>query len=204
MSQRSDPLVPILGSAVALVVIGAVGLVIYPRVSRWFGPERASVAGVRPDPSARVPVWVCRSQKGVALLLEPEFGDRSLDQSVTGGPYSYLRLSVYNFGQDEPFVLDLGTAMEAPDGKPGLFAVATRLKPDLPAYRRTVLRGLGAVARLEVGKGHQGQALMLTAPNPSGRGSFALGPLMFERRELARQALAEWQRKPDLREFMDF
>ena len=43
MRERSDPLVPILGSAVFVVVILAIGL-FYPRVAKWFGPDQPSRA----------------------------------------------------------------------------------------------------------------------------------------------------------------
>ena len=59
---------PILGSAVALVVVGAIALVFYPRVARWFGPKESSVGVSVASPTATVPIWVCRSVDGVALL----------------------------------------------------------------------------------------------------------------------------------------
>jgi len=204
MSQRSDPLVTVLGSAVALVVLGAVGLVFYPRISRWFGPERTSVSGIRPQPGARVPVWVCRSVSGVALLLEASQNGAGLDEAVTGGPFSYLRLSVYNFGRGSPFPLDLSGKFVAPDGGPVPGAVAARLRPDLSAERLTILRGIGAVDRLLVPEGHLGVALLAIDGDLAKRRSFAFGDLMFERRELKRQALAEWRRHPDLKQFLDF
>ena len=204
MSQRSDPLVPILGAAVALVVLGAVGLVFYPRISRWFGPEKTSVSGARPLPNGRVAVWVCRSVPGVALLLEAGQNGAGLDQAVLGGPFSYLRLSVYNFGRTEPFLLDLSGKFSAPDGGLVPAALATRLRPDLPAEQLTILHGIGAVDRVRVPEGHLGIALLVIGGDPAEGRSFALDELMFERRELKRQALAEWRRHPDLKQFQDF
>ena len=100
MRERPDPLVPVLGSAVAVVVIGVVGLVFVPRISRWFGPGQDSVVARPPSPAAVVPVWVCRSHEGVALLLEEVFSEATsevLDRAFSGGRHHYLRLSVCNF-----------------------------------------------------------------------------------------------------------
>lgn len=207
MRQRSDPLTPILGSAVALVVVGAIGLFFYPRISRWFGPARPSVASVSSSPATKVPVWICRSVEGVALLLETQLDEASarvIDRALTGGRYHYLRLSVYNFGRDGSYALALDEGLASPEGGPRARTVASLLRKDLPAHERPVLLGLGAVASIEVAKGHHGQILLALAADPATRGSFAGADLMFERRVLERQTLAQWQDNPDLKQFLDF
>ncbi|MHC4959777.1 MAG: hypothetical protein ACYTGN_15550 [Planctomycetota bacterium] len=202
--KRTDPMVPILASAVGLVVVGAIGLVFYPRVARMLGPDRAQIRGVRPSPASTIPVWVCRSVEGVALLLEGLGATQEIDAAVEDGPYHYLRLSVVNFGGDEPYVVPLSGALTSPGGGPSAVAVARILKGDVPGHLQPVLRGLGAVEGLEVAKGHRGQALFGLKNDPASRSAFALGSLMFERRELERQTIAAWRRDPDLKKFMDF
>jgi hypothetical protein len=78
------------------------------------------------------------------------------------------------------------------------------LRPDAGEALLTVLRGLGAVARLEVAKGRSGQALLVTEGDPRRRTAFVSGDLRFERRELQRRVLASWQNRPDWEEFNDF
>lgn len=206
MRERSDPLIPILGSAVALVVIGAIGLVFYPRISRWFGPERSSVTAHGESPNTRVPVWVCRSVEGVALIVQGGYNGEAakvLNRALEGGPYHYVRLSVYNFGQDKPFTLELGEFV-SPSGGAAAVPAIRYLRADLEEHRRTVLRGLGAVAKLEVAKGRRGQALLVITDDPGKRSSFVSGNLIFERREVERLRLATWRARPTLKQFMDF
>lgn len=206
MRERLSPLIPVLGSAVALVVIGAIALVFYPRVSRWFGPEKASVAARTASPIARVTVWVCRSIQGVALLVEDGYEKAAgevLDGALEGGPYHYLRVFVYNFDREEPFVFELEDFVSPTGGDPATPA-ANRLRADLPEHKRTVLNGLGAVRRLEVAKGRRGQALLVLSADPASRPSFVSGNLIFERREVERLRLAEWRALPNLKQFMDF
>ena len=205
MRKRSDPLVPILGSLVALVVIGAIGLIFYPRIKRWLGPEKASIGGSFLAPDAAVPVWVCRSVEGVALLLETHAPDEGLDDALSGGPYRYLRLSVYNFGRDETLGVPLGE-LRSPEKGPAAVPAADRLRNDLEKHQRTVLRGMGAVRSLSVRKGHRGQALFVLpdAGQDAPSGGFALGAWMFERKELERVTLAKWRARPTLKQFLDF
>ena len=206
MRERSDPLIPILGSAVALVVIGAIGLVFYPRISRWFGPGQSSVTGQAESPNTRVPVWVCRSVEGVALIVEGGYtgaAAKILNGALEGGPYHYVRLSVYNFGQDETFSLELDRFV-SPSGGAAAVPAIRHLRADLEEHRQTVLRGLGAVAKLEVAKGRRGQALLVIKDDPGKRSSFVSGNLIFERREVERLRLATWRARPTLKQFMDF
>ena len=208
MRERSDPLVPLLGLAVALVVLGAFGVVFYPRVVRGLGPHEASVVGEPPSPTATVPVWISHTEDGVALMLEADWDGgtaRALDGALEGGPYRYLRLSVYNFAREESFLLELPRAgFASPEGgepaRPAVFV----LRPDAAEHLQAVLRGLGAVARLEVAKGRSGYALLVTPEDPQRRTAFVSGELRFERRELQRRVLASWQKRPDWEEFNDF
>jgi len=208
MRERTDPLVPLLGLAVALVVVGAFGVVFYPRFVRWLGPHEASVVGEPPSPTATVPVWISRTQDGVALVLEADSDvgtARALDLALEGGPYSYLRLSVYNFAREAEFLLELPRAgFASPEGGEPARPAAFVLRPDASEHLQTVLRGLGAVARLEVAKGRSGHALLVTEGDPRRRTAFVSGELRFERRELQRRVLASWQKRPDWEEFNDF
>ena len=208
MRERSDPLVPLLGLAVALVVLGAFGVVFYPRVVRWLGPHQESVVGEPPSPTATVPVWISRTADGVALVIEADWDPgtaRALDRALEGGPYRYLRLSVYNFAHEGPFLLELPQqGFASPEGGEPARPAASLLRPDAAEHLRAVLRGLGAVARLEVKKGCRGHALLVTPADPRRRTAFVSGKLRFERRELARRVLASWQKKPDWEEFNDF
>jgi hypothetical protein len=208
MRERSDPLVPLLGLAVALVVVGAFGVVFYPRVVRWLGPHEASVVGEPPSPTATVPVWISHTEDGVALVLEADWDKgtaRVLDGALEGGPYRYLRLSVYNFAREGVFLLELPRAgFVSPEGGEPARPAAFVLRADAAEHLQAVLRGLGAVARLEVEKGRSGHALLVTAEDPQRRTAFVSGELRFERRELQRHVLASWQKRPDWEEFNDF
>lgn len=208
MSERADPLVPLLGLAVAFVVLGAFGVVFYPRIARWLGPHEASVVGEPPSPTATVPVWISRTADGVALVIEADWDPGTapdLDRGLEGGPYRYLRLSVYNFAHEGPFALNLPPqGFASPEGGEPARPAAAVLRVDAPAHLRAVLRALGAVERLEVAKGRSGHALLVTVADPQRRTAFVSGELRFERRELQRQVLASWQRRPDWEEFNDF
>ena len=208
MRQRFDPLVPILGSAVALVVIGAAAFIFYPALSRFFGPGQPAVAREQASPSAIVPVWVCRAESGVALMLESgcdQGSARALDRGLVGGPHRYLRLSVYNFARKEPFLLELPReGFDTPEGGPRARPAAHLLRPDAPAHLLAVLRGLGAVTDLRVGLGRNGHALLVVSGDPSSRTAFVSGRLRFERRELERLALASWRAQPALETFLEW
>ena len=113
MPKRTDPLVPILASSVAFVVVGAIVLVFYPRVRDLIGPEQDSVVGTRASEQVGVPVWICNSEEGVALLIEPWLDDESaamLSDSLRGGPYHFLRLGIYNFAAESPYVFRIPEA----------------------------------------------------------------------------------------------
>jgi hypothetical protein len=208
MRERSDPLVPLLGLAVTIVVVGAFGVVFYPRIARWLGPHEESVVGEPPSPTATVPVWISRTSDGVALVLEADWDGgtaRALDRALEGGPYRYLRLSVYNFAREAGYLLELPRAgFVSPEGGEPVRPAAFVLRADAGEHLRAVLRGLGAVARLEVAKGRSGHALLVTQEDPRRRTAFVSGDLRFERRELQRRVLASWQNRPDWEEFNDF
>jgi len=208
MRSRSDPLVPLLGVAVSIVVAGAIGLVFIPRVARWLDADRDPIVGARPSPTATVPVWVSRTADGVALMLEadPDAGSgTTLDKGLEGGPYAYLRLTVYNFARAAPYVLDLESqGFASPEGGAAARPAAALLKTDAPAHLKAVLRGMGAVARLDVKKGHTGHALLVVEGDPRRRTAFVSGELRLERRELQRRVLASWQQQPDWKGFTDF
>ena len=216
MQKRSDPLVPILGAAVSLVVMGAILLFFYPRISSWFDQDQAAVVQPLPAADEAIPLWVCSTEPGVALLIEPvdvvgEGDDPALDSMLDGGPYRYLRLSVYNFDRDEPFRLQLsGRGFDSPEGGVRLLPAAARVRRGLDAPARTVLAGLGGVATLEVPRGQRGQILLVAQvlegeqADPATRTAFVSGKLKFERREVARMTLAAWHQSPKLKTFQDF
>jgi hypothetical protein len=189
-------------------MIGAIGLVFYPRISRWFGPDHESVASIAASPTAKVPVWVCRTVDGVALLLDcgPQENARErVEGALSREGLFLIRLEVFNFARDEPFVLSLeGARFASPEGGPKAMPATAALRADLSEPERAVLRGMGAVERLEVSKGRRGQALLALAADPTARTSFATGELIFERRELERRTLAAGRQQPDLKEFQDF
>jgi len=208
MRERSDPLVPILGSAVAAVVLGALLFVFYPRVSRWVSGDGPAVDAHPPSPDASVPVWVCRSVEGVALLIEP-FSDPSseatLNAVLRNAPHHLLRVTVCNFAGPDVFSLDLPSyAFRTPEGHPSATPVASLLREGIAPDLLAVVGGLGAVARLDVARGHQGQALLAALGNPAPRPVLVAGELRFERREVAAQKLASWRDHPDWERFREF
>jgi hypothetical protein len=208
MRERGDPLVPVLGAAVAAVVTGAVLFVFYPRVERALRGDGACVPLLPQPRDARVPVWVCRSVEGVALLVEPfaaAGSESALDDSLRGGPHHLLRLFVCNFAGPEAFTLDLPPGgVHGHEGGTAATPVAALLREGLPPERAAVLRGLGAVMRLEVARGRQGQALLASYGDPRARPALVIGTLRFERREVALHALASWRNRPDWDRFRDF
>lgn len=208
MRERPDPLVPILGSAVALVVAAAITLHFYPRISRWIEVRSRESVDPPPPPDDRVPVWVCRPEEGVALLLEtgPEVAAASaLDQALRAGPRHLLRLTVYNFAREEPYALALPPeGYDSPEGGPPALPAVALAAADPPPRLRVALEGLGFVDRVEVPKGRTGKLLLVVAEDPSLRTAFVSGALRFERRQLERRLLAAWQAKPDWKGFQDF
>ena len=209
MRERSDPLVPVLGSAVAVVGLGAAAFIFYPKIARLLEYRRASVIGKPPSPTARIPVWVGHTPDGVALMLEvrrDEGRDRILDEALEGGPYRYLTLTVYNFGRDETFRLRLpGGGLGSAEGGPRARAAAFLLKENVPAHLKAVLRGYGSAEGLEVARGRQGKLLLVIEGDPARRTSFFVNEAIgLERKELERRVLASWQQKPDWEEFKNF
>jgi hypothetical protein len=210
MHKRSDPLIPILGSAVSLVVLGAILLVFYPRVSSWFDQDEAAVIQPLVELDESVPLWTCAARKGVAMLIEPmviagDGTDPVLDSMLEGGPYRYLKLSVYNFGTADSFRLDVpGKGFDSPEGGPRLLPAAARVRPDLDAVSRAVLAGLGSKATLDVPPGRHGQMLLIAGADVSARTAFVSGALPFERKEVTRYALAAWREHPEFKTFQDF
>jgi len=209
--RRSDPLIPILGSAVTLVCLGAVLLVFYPRLRSILADDRGAVVRSVAPAEGKIPLWVCRTEEGVALLLEPlelsgDTKDKALDSILAGGTHHYLRLRVYNFGRDEDYVLALpAQGFDSPEGGPRLVPCASMLPKDIASASLKLMRGLGAVATLTVAPGHHARALFATSGNDlSQRTAFLSGGLTFERREVARGTLAQWHQTPALRQFLDF
>jgi len=193
-------LLPFLATAVFTVVVGAIAIVFWPRVAAWVDANGAVVVQAPPSPTETVPVWVCRTADGVALILEPgDANEERLNGALEGGPYHYLRLTVYNFDRPTSFVLDLPSAgLASPEGGPNARPAAALVPAGTEEHLRVVLRGLGAVERLAVERGRAGQALLVVPKDPSRRTAFVHGDLRFERREVQRIALAAWRRKPDL------
>jgi len=210
VQQRSDPLIPILGSAVTLVCLGAVLLVFYPRISMLMADRQGGVVHAVPPDDAVLPLWVCRTEDGVALLIEPvaltgETTDKGIDGLLGGGPYHYLKLSVYNFGRDEPIRIELpADGFDSPEGGPRLVPVGVLIPEALELASRRLLKGLGAVRFLEVPPHSSGQALLAVSQDVSARTEFVSGTLRFERREIARWALAQWHETPALKVFLKF
>jgi hypothetical protein len=215
MQQRSDPLIPILGSAVSLVVIGAILLVFVPRVSDWFEERSDSVVKALPDPDRAIPLWTCESQPGVAMLIEPltltgDGKDAVLDRMLVGGPYRYYRLRVYNFEGKEPVRVDLASGdaatsgFDSPEGGVRLVPAAGSISPAADLRARTVLAGLGATSTLAVPPGESGQILLIASADLSARTGFSRGTLQFQRKEKARSAIASWHEQPTLKQFSDF
>ncbi|MHC4953371.1 MAG: hypothetical protein ACYTGZ_05730 [Planctomycetota bacterium] len=208
--QRTDPLIPILASAVALVCLGAILLVFYPRVRSLVAEGRGAVVRSVPPEGGRVPLWVCRSEKGVAILIEPRVltgttTDAALDALLGGGPNHYLRLSIYNFGRADSYRLSVpDSGFDSPEGGARLIPCAALLPETMDAAGRTLLLGLGATQSLEVPTGRRGQILLVVSADVAGRTAFVSGGLRFERREVPRLALAKFRQRPDLRDFLDF
>ncbi|MEM8883602.1 MAG: hypothetical protein AAGD14_06030 [Planctomycetota bacterium] len=208
--QGTDPLIPILGSAVSLVVLGAVLLVFYPRISAWMEVDRGPVVQSLPPVAEEIPLWTCRTEKGVALLIEPltidaENTDPVLDGMLEGGPYRYYRLSVYNFDRAEPFVLEVPAAgFASPEGGDPLRPAAARVRADLDAQQRTILLGLGATASVTVEQGHRGQILLVAPASMDARTAFVDGAQRYDRRSLPRLQLAHWHASPRWELFLDF
>jgi hypothetical protein len=202
--ERKDPLLPLLAAAVSVVLIGAL-LHFYPRVKRWLGPDVASVAGHVQAPDEAVPVWVCRGVEGVGLLLRATRDDEGLADAFEGGPYRFLTLHVWNFARDEPFDLTLpAKGLLSPEGGEPALPAAVLVKQDVPERLRPVLLGVGAVTSVRVPKGHGGKALLVLRDDPAARTGFVLGELSFERRQLERRTLAQFEQRPDSKQFEDF
>lgn len=201
--QRKDPLLPLLASAVSVVILGAM-FHFYPRVQRWLGPDLGAVSGHVQPPGEAVPVWVCREVEGVGLLLRAT-RDETLDGAFEGGPYRLLTLHVWNFAREEPFDLALPEkGFVSPEGGDPAFPAARLVRPDAPERLRPVLLGVGAVTSLSVPKGRSGKVLLAVASDPAPRTAFICGTLTFERRELERRTLAQFESKPDRKQFEDF
>ncbi|MDH3591494.1 MAG: hypothetical protein OER88_06430 [Planctomycetota bacterium] len=203
MSDRSDPLVPILGSAVSIVVVASIVFVFYPRLARFWDDEDRPVVTAPIDGAASVPVWIARAD-GVVLVLTP-CGDtrdtKVLGRALQGGPYHYLTLGIYHFDGKDSYRLEVPVGgLSSPEGGAAAVPAAALVRPDAPAALRPILAGLGAVTGLDVGPGHRGKILLAVASDPSRRTAFVSGDLRLERREVTRQTLAGWQRRPTLKE----
>lgn len=204
MRERKDPLLPLLGAAVSLILVAS-AIHFYPYFARRLASPRPPVTGAVASPDDAVPVWVCRSVDGVALLLRVEAEDKGLADALKGGPYGFLTLHVYNFAREAPFELNLPEAgFASPEGGDALVPAARLVRPDAPPRLRPVLLGLGAVDSLRVEKGHGAQALLVVRGDPSRRTAFVSGDLTFERRELERRVLARFEQRPDAKQFEDF
>jgi len=217
--HRSDPLIPILASAVTLVCLGAVLLVFHPRLRAILDEGRDGVVRSVAPSDGKVPLWICRSEDGVALLLEPidlsaamtdarsaGMSDRALDTMLASGEHQYLRLSVYNFGRDEDYTLALPTSgFDSPEGGARLVPCASLFPKSITPVSQKLMVGLGAVSSLTVPRGQHARALLAASgKNLSNRTAFQSGSLSFERREVARIVLAAWHQEPALRAFLDF
>ena len=194
-----------------LVCLGAVLLVFLPRVRAIVAADRGAVTRTLPPAEGKIPTWICRSQEGVALLVEPiELSgvttDKALDSIFKGGKHRYLRLSVYNFGRDDDFTLKLpADGFDSPEGGARLVPCASLIPDDISAAHRVTVLGLGAVSMLRVAPGHHARALLAAADEDlSQRTAFVTGGLTFERREVPRIVLAKWHQAPALRAFEDF
>ncbi len=209
MSHRSDPMVPILGTAVTVLVIGAAIFVFYPAYRQWSARDAVAVVGHPPSPTEAVPVWVCRTEPGVALLLDAGAPDDpavagALAARFRGGVDHFLRLSVYNFSGPDPFALPLPAAgFTSPEGGFSALPAIASLEGELTPKEMVVLRGLGGSTVLEVPRGRRGQALLVIKGDPAARTAFVSGGLTFTRRMVTREMLAAWQAEPDLKAFED-
>ena len=208
MAKRTDPLVPILASSVAFVVVGAIVLVFYPRVRDLIGPEQDSVVGMRTSEQVGVPVWVCESEEGVALLIEPWLDPeaaQALGGALKGGPYHFLRLGIYNFAGESSYLFRIPDGgLSSPGGGRPALGSATLLRDEAAAHLRSVLFGLGAVRSVEVAKGQTAQVLLAIEESPENRTAFVSGDLRFERRLIPRGRLEAWRIQPDYQRFKDF
>jgi hypothetical protein len=204
MPERKDPMLPLLATAVSLVLVASV-FHFYPRISQWLGPSVDAVSSEQEAGDVAVPVWVCRGVEGVGLLLSGDGHHEGLGDAFPGGPYSLLTLHVYNFARDEPFDLTLPEKgfLSPEGGEPALPAISL-VSADAPAALRPVLLALGAVPSLRVPKGHAGKALLAVRGDPLRRTAFVSGPLTFERRELERKTLARFEQRPDRKQFEEF
>ena len=215
MQQRSDPLVPILGAAVSLVVVGAVLLVFVPKVSSWFAEDNGGVVVPVPDRAEAIPFWASTSVPGVGMVIEPltltgDGTDARLDSLLTGGPHRYYRLRIYNFEQDEPVRIDLGASGDAardgfdsPEGGPRLLPATLARPAKITATTEAVLTGLGCVTEVEVPKGQIAQVLLIASKDVSARTAFSRGEWTFTRREMLRAELAAWHQEPTLKRLKD-
>jgi len=204
MAERKDPMLPLLATAVSLVLIASV-FHFYPRISRWLGPSVDAVVGDHEAGDVPVPVWVCRGIDGVGLMLAADGHTEGLEHAFAGGPYHLLTLHVYNFARDEPFELTLPEkGFLSPEGGEPAVPAAALLPSDAPASIRPVLLALGAVPSLRVEKGHAGKALLAVRADPAKRTAFVAGPLTFERKELERKTLARFEQRPDRKQFEEF
>ncbi|HEX5138637.1 MAG TPA: hypothetical protein VFY93_16820 [Planctomycetota bacterium] len=204
MAERKDPMLPLLATAVSLVLIASV-FHFYPRVSRWLGPSVDAVVGDHEAGDVAVPVWVCRGVDGVGLILSADGHTQGLDDAFVGGPYHLLTLHVYNFAREAPFDLTLPEkGFLSPEGGEPALPAARFVPADAPAALRPVLLALGAVPALHVERGRAGKALLAVRSDPAGRTAFVAGPLIFERRELERTTLARFEQRPDRKQFEEF
>jgi hypothetical protein len=204
MPERKDPMLPLLATAVSLVLVASV-FHFYPRISQWVGPGVDSVSGEHEAGEVAVPVWVCRSVEGVGLLLSGDGSQEGLGDALVGGPYRLLTLHVYNFAREEPFELTLPEkGFLSPEGGEPALPAASLVRGDAPATLRPLLLAAGAVPSLRVPKGHAGKALLAVLGDPARRTAFLSGPLTFERRELERRTLARFEQRPDPKQFQEF
>lgn len=204
MAERKDPMLPLLATAVSLVLIASV-FHFYPRISNWLGANVDAVVGDHELGDVAVPVWVCRGVDGVGLMLSADGHAEGLDDAFVGGPYRLLTLHVYNFARDEPFDLALPEkGFLSPEGGEPAVPAAALVRADAPAALRPVLLALGTVPALHVAKGHAGKALLAVRSDPARRTAFVAGPLTFERKELERRTLARFEQRPDRKQFEEF
>lgn len=206
--NRGDPFVPILASAVAAVVLGSIVFVFYPRVADWIASQGEGVRGGHVSRETKIPVWICRSEEGVALMLEsyPELSSQGALRGPSGStPREFLLLSVYNFAGPEVFSIDFERQpFRAVDGLVPAEPASDLLVESAPANLKAVLRGLGALPRLDVPRGRTGQALFVLYGSASRHASYAVANLQFDRKQVAAGRLAGWRRKPDWKGFQEF
>lgn len=204
MAERKDPILPLLATAVSLVLVASV-FHFYPRISQWLGPGVESVSGEHEAGDVAVPVWVCRGVDGVGLLLSSDGHHEGIGDAFAGGPHRFLTLHVYNFAREEPFELTLPEkGFLSPEGGEPALPAAALVNADTPEALRPVLLALGAVPSLRVPKGHAGKALLAIRGDPARRTAFVSGALTFERKELRRRTLARFEQRPDRKQFEEF